>query len=64
MALVIGILAINITKAGSGIVLPEGFKQDLPEAQAQGWQDVILHIFPENFVKSIYHGDVLPIVRL
>lgn len=62
MALVIGIIAINISKAGSGIVLPEGFKQDLPEAQVQGWQDVILHIFPENFVKSIYHGDVLPIV--
>ena len=62
MALVIGIIAINITKAGAGIVLPEGFKQELPEAQAQSWQDVILHIFPENFVKSIYHGDVLPIV--
>jgi len=62
MALVIGILAINITKAGTGIVLPEGFKQDLPEAKAQGWEEVILHIFPENFVKSIYHGDVLPIV--
>ena len=62
MALLIGIVAINITKAGTGIVLPEGFKQELPEAQAQGWQDVVLHVFPENFVKSIYHGDVLPIV--
>lgn len=62
LALVIGILAINITKAGKGIILPEGFNQDLPEAKAQGWQDVVLHVFPENFVKSIYHGDVLPIV--
>jgi len=62
VALMIGIIAINITKAGAGIVLPPGFKQDLPEAQAQTWQDVVLHIFPENFVKSIYHGDVLPIV--
>ncbi|HKZ39305.1 MAG TPA: cation:dicarboxylase symporter family transporter [Chryseolinea sp.] len=62
LALVIGIFAINITKAGEGIVLPAGFKQDLPEAKAQGWEDVILHVFPENFVKSIYHGDVLPIV--
>ncbi len=62
VALVIGIIAINLTKAGTGIVLPEGFTQDLPEAQAQTWQDVVLHIFPENFVKSIYHGDVLPIV--
>ena len=62
LALVIGIFAINITKAGNGIVLPAGFKQDLPEAKAQGWEDVVLHVFPENFVKSIYHGDVLPIV--
>ena len=62
LALVIGIVAINITKAGEGIVLPAGFKQELPEAKAQSWEDVVLHIFPENFVKSIYHGDVLPIV--
>jgi proton glutamate symport protein len=62
MALVIGILAINITKAGVGITLPEGFDQELPEAKAQTWDEVILHVFPENFIKSIYHGDVLPIV--
>ena len=62
LALLIGILAINITKAGEGIVLPPGFNQELPEAKAQGWQEVVLHVFPENFVKSIYHGDVLPIV--
>ena len=62
LALVIGILAINITQAGVGITLPAGFDQELPEAQAQTWQEVILHVFPENFVKSIYHGDVLPIV--
>ncbi|MEO8471746.1 MAG: cation:dicarboxylase symporter family transporter [Chryseolinea sp.] len=62
MALIIGIIAINLTKAGTGIVLPAGFKQDLPEAIPQTWQDVVLHIFPENIVKSIYNGDVLPIV--
>lgn len=62
MALVIGIVAINITKAGEGIVLPQGFKQELPEAKAQTWDEVVLHVFPENFVKSIYNGDVLPIV--
>ena len=62
MALVIGIVAINLTKAGEGIVLPPGFKQELPEAKAQTWDEVVLHVFPENFVKSIYNGDVLPIV--
>jgi proton glutamate symport protein len=62
LALVIGVVAINLTEAGKGIALPEGFNQELPETRSQGWQEMILHIFPENIVKSIYHGDVLPIV--
>ena len=62
IALVIGVLAINITKAGEGISLPEGFDQELPAAKPQTWDETILHVFPENFIKSIYHGDVLPIV--
>lgn len=62
LALLIGVVAINISRAGEGIVLPEQFEQDLPEAKAQGWEEVVLHIFPENIIKSIYHGDVLPIV--
>ncbi len=62
LALVIGLLAINITQAGAGITLPAGFNQELPEAKAEHWDEIILHVFPENFIKSIYHGDVLPIV--
>lgn len=62
IALIIGVAAINISEAGKGIVLPQGYDQELPETTAQTWQDMILHIFPENIVKSIYHGDVLPIV--
>lgn len=62
IALVIGVLAINITRAGEGITLPEGFDQELPEAKPSSWDETILHVFPENFIKSIYHGDVLPIV--
>lgn len=62
LALVIGVLAINITKAGEGITIPAGFDQELPEAKPSTWNETILHVFPENFIKSIYHGDVLPIV--
>ena len=62
IALIIGLIAINISQAGVGIHIPEGFNQDLPAATPQTWQDVVLHIFPENIVKSIYNGDVLPIV--
>lgn len=62
VALVIGLVAINISKAGVGIHIPPGFHEELPNLPAQTWQDIILHIFPENFVKSVYNGDVLPIV--
>lgn len=62
IALIIGLIAINISGAGKGIVIPPGLDEDLPNVAAQGWQEVVLHIFPENFAKSVYHGDVLPIV--
>ncbi len=62
IALAIGLLAINISGAGKGILLPAGFVEKLPEVKPQSWQEVVLHIFPENFAKSVYHGDVLPIV--
>lgn len=62
LALIVGLIAINITHAGVGIHIPPGFHEELPHTAPQTWQDIILHIFPENFIKSIYHGDVLPIV--
>jgi proton glutamate symport protein len=63
IALFIGLLAINIGKAGVGVVLPPN-----PEApaiatiKAQSTSDFILHIFPENIAKAIYEGQILQIV--
>jgi proton glutamate symport protein len=62
IALIIGLIAINVSQAGVGINIPPGFHEELPHTVPQTWQDVVLHIFPENIVKSIYNGDVLPIV--
>ncbi len=62
IALAIGLIAINVSGAGKGILLPAGFVEKLPEVKPQNWQEVVLHIFPENFAKAVYHGDVLPIV--
>ncbi|WP_224998572.1 dicarboxylate/amino acid:cation symporter [Cesiribacter sp. SM1] len=60
IALVVGLIAINISKAGVGIDLPAG---EVPlEAKAQGWEEVILHVFPENIAKSIFEGQILQIV--
>lgn len=61
-ALIIGLVFINITKAGTGIKVPEALLKDLPPAVEKTWQDHIIDIFPENIIKSIYEGNVLPIV--
>lgn len=62
VALFIGLLAINISQAGVGIHIPPGFHEELPAAVPRTWQDIVLHIFPDNIIKAMYDGDVLPIV--
>ena len=62
MALLIGLVFINLTQAGTGIEIPEALLSELPTAQPKTWQDHIVDIFPENIIKSIYEGNVLPIV--
>ena len=93
IALVIGLVAINVTGAGKGIKvppellkelprssekqlqakvisymdsagvpLPEKFIDQLPDTPPKGWQDHIIDVFPENIIKSVYEGNVLPIV--
>ena len=67
LALAIGLLAINITKAGVGLVLPIAHGAAGPGttvAQGPGpvhWDDFLLHIFPENIAKSIADGQILQV---
>lgn len=61
-ALILGLVFINLTKAGTGIEVPEALLKELPVAVEKTWQDHIIDIFPENIIKSIYEGNVLPIV--
>ncbi len=63
IALIIGLIAINISKAGVGLnlpVLPDS--PNLIAAKAQTVSEFILHIFPENFAKAIFEGNILQIV--
>lgn len=63
IALFIGLVAINISKAGVGIQLPTNTdKEALHVPPPEGWEEIILHIFPENIAKSIADGQVLQIV--
>lgn len=64
LALFIGLLAINLTQAGAGVVIPPSATGDAPTEvpPPQNWMDIVLHIFPENIAKSIAEGQVLQIV--
>jgi proton glutamate symport protein len=93
LALVIGLVAINISGAGKGINIPQEVLKELPKSPEKTlqskvigvldsagiqrpsdllgrlpdtpnktWQEHIVDIFPENFIKSVYEGNVLPIV--
>jgi proton glutamate symport protein len=62
-ALFIGLLAINLSKAGMGVIIPPEISQTgIPSVKAQTFEEIILHIFPENIAKAIYEGQVLQIV--
>jgi proton glutamate symport protein len=63
IALFIGLFAINISKAGLGVHVPESMSQpEIAKVAALSGKDVILHVFPENIAKAIYEGQVLQIV--
>jgi proton glutamate symport protein len=62
IALFIGVIAINISKAGEGLNMDLAQAVELPVTKARGFNEIILHIFPENIAKSIVEGEVLQIV--
>ncbi len=61
IALIIGLVAINLSQAGVGIEVPQVLEK-LPETKALTWDEHIVDIFPVNFIKAIYEGKVLQIV--
>ena len=63
LALFIGLAAINLSRAGVGVTLPQAMAQGtLPDVPKQTWDQIVIHVFPENIAKSIAEGQVLQIV--
>jgi proton glutamate symport protein len=62
VALAIGLLAINISKAGVGAHIPTSAVSSDLTAQTLNASDTILHVFPENIAKAIAEGQVLQVV--
>jgi len=61
VALIIGLVAINISKAGVGAALPAASAESL-QVQKLTATDTILHVFPENIAKAIAEGQILQVV--
>ena len=62
IALFIGLGAIHISKAGVGLTPPPNAAAATVAAPPSKWNDVVLHIFPENIAKSVSEGQVLQVV--
>ena len=60
-ALFIGLAAINLSRAGVGVHLPQVSGETL-QVQRMSASETILHIFPENLAKSVAEGQILQVV--
>jgi proton glutamate symport protein len=61
VAMLVGLAAINITRAGVGLAVPQ---QQTQMARAQvplRWDEVLLHTFPENLAKSVADNQILQV---
>jgi proton glutamate symport protein len=63
IALFIGVAAINLSRAGEGLVISAPTPQQLPQAAAAPlhWDDFLLHIFPENIAKAVAENQILQV---
>ena len=60
IALVLGLVAVNLTKPGVGLQLPT--EPSGITGTAQTWREILLHLVPESVIQAMATGDVLQIV--
>jgi proton glutamate symport protein len=62
IALFIGVAAINISRAGQGLVIPPSAAEaPQPSAAPLHWDDFLLHVFPDNIVKAAAENQILQV---
>jgi len=64
LALAIGLIAINVTRAGVGLAMPAATAAAgaaITAPPPTHWDDFLLHMFPENIAKSISEGQILQV---
>jgi proton glutamate symport protein len=62
IAMVIGLVTINISRAGAGVQLPAATGENLSAVVPRSASELILNAFPENIAKAVVEGQVLQIV--
>jgi len=62
LALLLGVAAINISRAGEGLTISQTAAVAGPtNAPTLRWDDFLLHIFPENIAKSVAENQILQV---
>ncbi len=63
LALLIGLVAVNVLKPGVGLVLPApAGASPIAVTAAQSWDQILLHTVPNSVIEAMAQGDVLQIV--
>lgn len=62
LALFIGVAAIDISRAGEGLTLPQTSVSAVrPVATPFSWEGFLVQVFPENLAKSVAEGQILQV---
>jgi len=62
LALVIGLVIVNVLRPGAALPLDVGAHPATPAAAARSGWDIALHLFPSNLIQHAAEGDILPVV--
>ena len=62
LGLILGAIAINLSQAGVGVALPAALgAAAAPAAHAEGWQQMLLNVFPENIAQAVAQNQILQV---
>jgi proton glutamate symport protein len=61
VGLVLGAVAIDWTQAGAGVTLPAAVQAAAPTGHPETWQQILVHIFPENIAQAVALGQILQV---
>jgi proton glutamate symport protein len=62
IALLVGVAAINLTRAGVGVVVPPAAGESpIQNVGSIRWDEFLVHVFPENIAKAVAENQILQV---